>query len=350
MISKFALASQVALTANVPPEEDQSKFESDIEMGVVMNLISLPSSMRGASVFDIPNLKASFEMTQTEGNALQVVLRGTDNRDVTSKKYQVELEKAAIQVKSFFPTSFWLEVGLIANPWNEVSEELWDFQFWGAASFSALRRYKYLAASELGVNAHWNISDLLGLSLSVTNGESAQESEKGARKDSQLILWYEDETWQVSLGYLLGAYDEYEPAVNAKERILARVAYVWEPVLATLEVFKTKDPSEAINKLDLAENLDLTSLVNQSVSGEGGSMTLRWNYNENYTLRLRSDLINPSVTLQQREIKTNMLAVTYEKTRGTNLSCIYARTDLGEQHSSAAKTSEKVILALGMHF
>ncbi|MEK6773651.1 MAG: hypothetical protein AABY64_06905 [Bdellovibrionota bacterium] len=349
-IKLFLITCLVSPRLWADPLEDQSNFESDLEVGVALNLVSQPTAMRGASVFEIPNLKASFEVTRAEGNSFQLVLRGTDNRDATSKKFQVEAQKAAVILKSFFSNSFWIEAGLIGNPWNEVSEELWDFQFWGDASFPALRRYKYLSTSELGFNAHWNINERFGLSLSAMNGESAVEAEKGPKKDIQLILWFEDETWQASAGYLQGAYDDDDTEISKKERQLFRVAYAWEPIQAAIELYKTRDSSRAIKALGIAEGLDLSSIINQSIEGQGGSFTLRWSFNDFYSLRLRADQLNPATKLDASDVKSQIVAISYEPARGTNFSLIYLRTDLGPNHSLISKTSEKAMIALGMHF
>lgn len=330
--------------------DNQSNFESDIEVGLVMNVISQPTSMRGATAFETPRVAAAFEFTQAEGNVFQFLLKGMDNKNAGAKKYQVEAEKASVVLKSYFPSQFWLELGLIANPWNEASEELWDFQFWGSSGNPALKRYKYLATSELGFNAHWNLGEKIGTTLSVMNGEAAQKDETGPRKDVQLIVGYEDETWQASLGYLKGDNDDDEPGINERERQLFRVAYIWAPVQITLELFKTKDSSRSIKDLGVAENLDVTALVNQSIEGQGGSLSLRWNYDENYTLRLRADQINPALKLDDVSVQSQIVAASYEPSAGTQFAVIYLRTSRGEKHSSASKTEERGMLALGMHF
>jgi len=330
--------------------DNQSNFESDIEIGMIMNVISQPTSMRGATAFEVPLVKANFELTQAEGNAFHFTFRGTDNRDTNSKKFQLEAEKAAIVLKSYFPSTFWLEVGLIANPWNEASDELWEFDFWGPSSNPALNRYNYLANSELGFNAHWNLSERFGTTISLMNGESALENEQGPKKDAQIIVWYEDETWQTSFGYLRGSYESDEPAVSEKERQLFRLAYIWAPARIAIELYKTRDSSRAINTLDLAEDLDLNAYVNQSIEGQGGSLTLQWNLSEVFTLRLREDILNPALKFEDVGVISHIAAISYEPAQGTNFSFILLKTTHGQNHSTASKTDERALVALGMHF
>ncbi len=340
----FSLRTHAALIDN------QSNFESDLEVGMIMNVISQPTPMRGATAFEIPTVKAKFELTQAEGNSFHFTFTGTDNRDSNSKKFQLEAEKASVVLKSYFPSTFWLELGLIENPWNEVSEELWDFQFWGPSSNPALNRYKYLPTSEMGFNAHWNLSERFGTTLSVMNGESSLENEQGPKKDAQIIVWYEDETWQTSFGYLRGSYETDEPAISEKERQLFRLAYIWEPLRIAVELYKTRDPSRAITSLGLAEGLNLNSYVNQSIEGQGGSLTLHWRLSEVYTLRLREDQLNPALKFDDVAVISHIAAISYEPSQSTSFSLILLQTTHGLNHSNASKTDERALLALGMHF
>ena len=100
----------------------------------------------------------------------------------------------------------------------------------------------------------------------------------------------------------------------------------------------------------MAESLDLSSYLNQSIKGEGGSLTLRWNYDNNYALRLRADQLNPATQLADMTLSSQIVAVSYEPTQFTHFALIYLRTSHGLSHSSAPKYDEKGIVAVGMHF
>lgn len=327
------------------------QFRSQVEFAAFLKVSSLPTSQKGQVSFEDPYVRAAFEVENFDNQSLLLALRAADNRDATSKKFQLESEKLVGQVKLLDDESLVIQMGLIGNPWNESSKKIWDYSFWGYRSRSLLERYKYIPTADLGLNVDWEFSDPVGLSFSVSNGEANQQSEAGPRKAVQLILWGQAEWGTCGLGYVRGAYDDFDSTVNLQERTLLRTTFSFSSTTLSLEAFRSKDVSGVFSTYRIAENVDLSSLTSvQSIQGEGGSLVLVFKINEKWTGRLREDYVQPTRDIPDKDIHAHMIGLSRQVTDQLSLAGLYSRTDLGENHSLTSRTVEEVEIALHMEF
>ena len=327
------------------------QFQNQLELAAFLKIGSLPTSQKGQLSFEDPFVRATFEVENNDNQSLIFILKGSDSRDAISKKFQVESEKLAASIKLLEEQELEIQMGLIGNPWNEASEEIWDFSFWTYRSRPLLERYKYLPTSDLGLNINWQFSTPVGLNFSVTNGEASQQAESGPRKEVQ-IIFNGDVFWGGwALGYVRGAYDDFDSTVNLQERTLLRATFDWSPFVLSLEAFRSKDVSGAFAIYRIAENVDLSALTSvQSIQGEGGSVILLYEINEKWSAKLREDYVQPAKDLADVDIHAHMIGVSRQISTQFSIAGLYSRTDLGERHSLMSRTMEDVELALHLEF
>ena len=327
------------------------QIQSQIELAAFLKVGSLPTSQKGQVSFEDPFVRAAFEVDNYDNQSLIFAIRGSDNRDATSKKFQLEGEKLAADMKFFEEDQLEIQMGLVGNPWNEFSEEIWDYSFWGYRSRPLLERYKYLPTSDLGLNLNWQFSAPVELHFSVTNGEAAQQVETGPRKEVQLIFSGEAAWASWALGYVRGAYDDFDSTVNLQERTMVRTTFDLTPVIISIEAFRSKDVSGVFSIYRIAENLDLSSLTTvQSIQGEGGSLVLNYEISEKWTAKLREDYVQPVKTIADKDIHAHIVGLSRQISNQFSVAGLYSRTDLGESHSLTSRTTEDFEFAVHMEF
>lgn len=321
-------------------------FESLFIFSFLLGMGSQPSSERGQTYFEIPRLQGDFAYINEEKDSLRLQLRGTDNRDSVTKKNQVELSLVYAEVRSPFSENFYIEAGLVPNKWTQPQSKLWGFSYWGNDSEILMRRYKYIATGDLGLNAIFSLDSATSLALSAVNGEGNAKSETGPRKDIQAVLTHEREIWKFSLGYLRGGYDDYESSVSVKERTMVRATYLTEDLMFSLEGFEAKDPSIVLTQSAMADSLDLPLSPVESVKGQGASALVDWKWSSYWSAKTRYDLLNPAVGYSLRAMSSGSLAFVNKLTKAFEQAFIYSRTDYQENHSLQSEIREKVIWAL----
>lgn len=321
-------------------------FESLLSLSFLFGTGLQPSSERGLNYFEVPQLRAALAYTNEDNDRMMLSFKGTDSRDATSKKNQIELDKAYLEVHSAFEDRIQLELGLVPNPWIAGQEQLWDFNYWGNDSEVFQKRYKYMTTSDLGVNVIWPMSSSATWIASFVNGEGNSKSENGPRKDISLILALENESWQSAWGYLRGAYDDYDSAVNIKERVMGRISYRSPDLSLSLEGFQGRDASLALTQVSAADGADFPANPVESIRSGGGSFTATVTGSEYWSFKFRYDALNPSMAYMNRSLTSGAIGAVNRLTRSLEQAFIYSRTDLQESHSLQSKVREKLLWAL----
>ncbi len=249
----------------------------EMDIGTELNL--LPTSEQGNTAFRLPRLWLGVDVPLRDNNAIEVLLEGAEKRDPLSHRFDVQVKEAYLDLTSPFAGMRSMRYGLIPNSWQENQRTRWDFEFLGPIGLSLTEKNAYISRSDLGLVYLASFADKRGeWSVSFSNGEGMESDEVGPRKEGQLFFsWAAGAPFYFNVGYILGAYDQYDPALAKKERIQGEIIYDGEGSwMISLEWLDAHDPADAFSLLKMAQGVDLTNYLGQNIHGQGGALSVRW--------------------------------------------------------------------------
>jgi len=330
-----------------------SELEVSGELDALGEIYLAPSSKSGQSAFSVPSFFLNFIAPLKDGNSLVATLEGTNRRDPTDHRFQVETRYVYLDLVSPFQDSLHaLRLGLIPQPWHEAQYADWEYRFLGPTEWVMTEKFKYLSASDLGASFRSELPHDAGdWALTVLNGEGTAADELSPHKEASVLLrWTLWDPVIVTLNYIRGSYNQYASDIALKERIQAQVTYHHEDQwLAGVEFLDAHDPADVINDLGMADEVDVTALLGQSVHGQGASVFTQISTGPKAQIMFRYDYLNP-VLGQKMDINTWMAALSYQLTGDIRLALAGDYSKYGSQFGYDRQEQSKVEIATQVVF
>ncbi|WP_374029836.1 hypothetical protein [Bdellovibrio bacteriovorus] len=335
----------------------QARALSEIEIGgeldINASVWNLPTGERGNSAVQIPSLFLNVNAPLKGDNLMVITLEGSEQKTSSAERFDVKVREAYLDVVSVFQGMHALRFGLIPQTWQEAQYELWNYRFLGRDAWAMTEKWKYLNYSDLGLSFMSQIpNDLGGWALTLANGEGSEEEESGPHKEFSLFARFTKwEPWSFSLNYVRGSYDKYGEDIALKERIQALITYeVRDSWYAGLEVFEAKDPADALQDLKMAEGVDVTDLLGESVQGRGASLFTVFSTGPQAEVMLRYDYLNAVTEESGKDLQTAMIALGYEVSEDIKAALAVDYTRYGEDFAPGMRDRSKLELAAQVLF
>jgi hypothetical protein len=324
-------------------------LEGELDVSTQLNF--LPTSQQGNTAFSLQGLRLWSDVPLQDANAVEMLFEGAEKRDADSHRFDVQMKEAYLDLTSPFTGLRSMRYGLIPNSWQENQHERWDYDFLGDFGKAFTEKNGYISHSDLGVMYLSELADDKGeWSFAVTNGEGMESDEAGPRKDAQAFFeWRGWPSWALSLGYIYGAYDQYEASLGKKERILLQLTYEKADVfIAGLEWMDAHDPADTFSALKMAQGVDLTHYLGRNIHGQGGDLFLRWHSGPKAETILRYEQLQVVVGDKDKAMKTAWAGLSYHFTDDILAMAVASYSwfpegyGLGSRNQSALQLATKI--------
>ncbi|KHD87466.1 MAG: hypothetical protein OM95_14345 [Bdellovibrio sp. ArHS] len=335
----------------------QAKALSDIEISgevdVTASVWQLPTGERGNSAFNVPSLFLDLEAPLKDDNLLVLTLEGSEQEVNSEERFEMRVREAYLDLVSEFSGMHALRVGLIPQTWQEAQYEQYGYRFLGTDAWAPTEKWKYLNYSDLGFSFMSQLPQDWGeWAFNLANGEGANEKEKGSHKEAALFarftLW---SPLSVSFNYVRGSYDKYSGSMALKERIQALLEYQKEESwLAGLELLLTKDPADALSDYKMAEGVDVTDFLGQSVDGRGASFYTVISTGPKAEVLLRYDYLDALASEDGKDLQTVIVSLGYQVTEDIKAALAVDHTRYAENYAPGVRDRSKVELAAQVLF
>lgn len=330
-----------------------SPVEISGELAISATAWNLPTGERGNSAFAAPVVFLDFQNPLQEGNLLFVNLEGSEEKDYAGERFGVKVREAYVDLVSPFNGLQGLRLGLMPNLWHEAQyHQPGHYRFITRDAWSLTEKWKYSNFSDLGLSYVTEVWQGAGeVAVTLVNGEGAQEKEAGPHKEASVFLrWNGWESISLRLNLVYGGYDNYEKDIAGKERYQALLSYRGTHWGAGLEYLGTRDPANAVRDYNMAEGVDVVSLLGQSVAGQAGSAYVVLKTGPKAELMLRYDYLDSVVEEEGKNLQTAMASLTYQLTADIRSAVLLDYTWYSENYSAAARDRSKVTFATQVLF
>jgi hypothetical protein len=307
------------------------------EVNVFTKISSKPSAKRGQVAFVLPSTLLNVDATLDGQNSVFIELQLSSERDNFNQKLPADLAKVFYQWISEGQEVFF-RYGLFRNFINENDSEIYNYDFFDELKMAS-RRFKYLPDADLGIEVHYLFSDFLSIGMGISNGEENKKEESGNQKDNYLVLDYNDSVFNLGIMYMDGSYDDYEKPFNLKERWIMKLGWNFGFLKMGLEALRTQDAAIGVSQYHRAEGWDSTAFPEQVISGEGGSLWLKFEVGEEKSLLFKGDFFDPNLSQKEDEIKSYQAF--FEITKDARSGFLgYSFTSYGQNHSKYSPEKE----------
>lgn len=307
------------------------------------DLFALPTSRRGHTAFDVPEVRLGFEAKGLYFQKLNLLYDFQESKVV----------EASIVLTQEDDVANWsLEGGILMRPWFQQLSQLSGAHVYGGLEFYPLaRRYKYDVESDKGMSLSrtWK-NEHLTVTLSATNGEGSTRNEGGSSKDFDLLVLQKNEMWQWMLGYTWGAYDEYSGAEMRKERIKGFLQYQSGNETAFVELLYTVDPQMAIADRQIAEAVDMSSRLGERIFGQSSRIFYHHSWSGLWGTMIQGDLIRPDVSNRKKDFWEVTGGATYRWNPQTHLWTGVTHASFPEEHSASIRDQQRFSIAMRLVF
>ncbi len=346
LLSFFLLANSSAWALS------DLSLEGEMDIGTEFNL--LPTSTQGNTAFRLQSLKLELGVPLKDTNSIQLQIEGAEKRAVGgSNRFDLQMKEAYLEVVSPFQGLRSLKYGLIPNSWQENQRQNWDYRYVGVLGQSLTEKNGYVNYSDLGGIFFSGFAEDKGMwSIAITNGEGLANDEAGPRKDAELFAhragW---SSMSVSLGYIYGAYDQYDGALGKKERILFQFIYQHEDgFLAGIEAMDAHDPADTFALLKMAQGVDLVQYSGTNVHGMGAAAFIRWNSGPKAQTLLRYEDLQVVVGNPEKRMKTIWGGASYQFTEDIGSMLAYNYSWFPEQYGLGSRDQSAIKFATQVNF
>lgn len=320
-----------------------------------------PSSVQDKSEFVNPGMELAAHIDAMEDVMANVRGQvGPTRQSTSSGSYNADLTEASIQFLQLSSSQDQLQMGLLINPWVEVSESSWDGRFICPQCQVLTERFGYVSRSDAGVRYEKNW-DQGFWSLSAMNGEGAKKEEEGAGKDYQFLFHYLP--WEAggqnhrafSFSYIRGKYENLDPARSTRERLLMMYQHLQKWGWSTaIESFWGRDPVDAIN-LKVADQVNLSDHGGDWAQSVAWSWLLKYSFvfrNESHRVEtfFRHDELNPLTSDGGRWLRQELLGFCFYPRQSLQFSIAWSQVNYGSSHSSAVGDLQNLSLTTDLHF
>ncbi|WP_373999088.1 hypothetical protein [Bdellovibrio bacteriovorus] len=330
-----------------------SDLEISGEVDISATVWNLPTGERGNSAFNIPSLFLNFEAPLKDDNLLVLTLEGSEQEINSDERFEVRVREAYLDLVSVFSGMHALRAGLIPQTWQEAQYEQYGYRFLGTDAWAITEKWRYLNYSDLGVSFMSQLpADWGEWALSLANGEGANEKEEGSQKEAALFarftLW---SPLSLSFNCVRGSYDKYSGSAAVKERIQALLEYDKEDsFIAGLELLMTKDPADAISDLKIAEAVDVTDFLGESVEGRAASVYTVISTGPKAEVLLRYDYLDAMANEDGKDLQTILASLGYQVSEDIKAAFAVDYTRYAENYAPGVRDRSKVELAAQVLF
>lgn len=310
-------------------------------IGVEGLLYLKPSGVAGTSQFQIPH--AGVELSTEFANGVTGDIEVSFQSPVTTGN-EFNIERASLTSDWGPDCAYRFRAGLFEPAWLQGAEEFWSFDRYSKDLKWAFERWGYTSAADYGFEV-FSRGPSGGFGLAVVNGEGIRRSEQGPQKDFHLwAAWdlrSETRRTEFLVTIIRGGYENIPTAAAAKERYSLAIRTAAEVgVFAGLEALQTRDPVDAIN-LKVAQDVDLTDLGGQRVSGQMGSMVLGYRFEprdeKQWQAFARRDVVQPVAGEAERAVTSTQLGLVYSPAEGVNWLIHSSSLEFGKKHSNTTR-------------
>ncbi|WP_413584994.1 hypothetical protein [Bdellovibrio sp. HCB274] len=329
-------------------------ISGEADMNALVHL--LPTGEAGESEFRVPSLLLNFSVPLKDDNLLYVSFEGAQKRndDVDTESFIVNTREAYLNLVSIFEGAHGLRMGVIPQAWLESQYEDVNYRFLGETAWGITEKWKYQSYSDLGMSFMSELPAALGeWSLTVVNGEGRKQDSAGPHKEGSLYFRFTNWTpFAISLQYIHGTYEQFGEDVAAKERIQA--AFLYKPedsiVRMGIELLDTHDPADAINEYGIADGVDVTDMLGESVHGLGGSAFVLLSTGPKAEVMIRYDYLDAVVEKDGRDMQTAIVSLAYQVTADVKTAFAVDRTWYAENYGKGIRDASKIELAAQVLF
>ncbi|MNK06200.1 hypothetical protein D3C87_240920 [compost metagenome] len=330
---------------------------TDIELSGEVDLAAqvhtLPTGVQGDSAFLVPAFLLNLNAPLNQGNLMVATFEGAEKRqDDNTQQFDVYTRMVYLDVVSIFNGMHGLRFGLIPQTWQEAQYEDWSYRFLGKSGKVLTEKYNYLSYSDLGVSFMSELPKSWGeWAFTLVNGEGMSE-ETGPHKEAGIFVRMAGMSpWTLSLNYVRGSYENMNSNFNTKERIQAQVLYHpsknW---FAGVELLDAHDPAEAVRDLKMADEVDVTDVLGQSVHGRGGSIFAEVGTGPLAKVMVRYDYLDAIVGQSGKQLSSALAALSYQVTDDIRSALAYDYTWYGDDFAPGIRDSSKIEFATQVMF
>ncbi|UXR65222.1 hypothetical protein EZJ49_03030 [Bdellovibrio bacteriovorus] len=288
-----------------------------------------------------------------DDNLLVLSFEGSEDKESSPNRFDVGLREAYLDVVSVFGGMKALRLGLIPQTWQEAQYQASNYRFLGRTAWSITEKWKYLSYSDLGASFMSELpADYGEWALSLSNGEGAEEKEKGPHKEAALFVrLFRWSPWSLSFNYVRGNYEVYGESAGLKERIQALISYEEkDDWMVALEFMDAKDPADAIGDYKIAEGVDVSALSGESVQGQAASLYAVVHTGPKAEVMLRYDYLNAAVGETGKNLQTGILALGYQVTDDIKAAIAVDHTHFAEEFAPGVRDRSRVEFAAQVLF
>lgn len=327
-----------------------SEVEFGGELNANLSMINLPTGERGNSAFEVPTLFIDVNAPLKNDNLLVLRVEGSEEKTASTERFSLKMREAYLDLVSVFPGLRALRVGLIPQVWQEAQYESGGQRYLGRTAWAITEKWNYLAASDLGLSYMSHLPWYLGeYAFSIANGQGNTEKEQGPHKEASLFMRFGAwGPWGLSLNYVRGNYENYEDGI--KERVQALISYQTENGGWGLEALMTQDAADAIADYQMAGGLDVSDLTGQVIRGYGASLFATVKTGPLAEVLLRYDYLNPVEGESGRDLKTAMVALSYQVSEDIKAALMTDYTWYGESFAPGYRDQSKLAIATQVLF
>lgn len=319
-----------------------------------------PSSVQDKSEFVNPGMELAAHVDAMEDVVANFRGQMGPARQSSGGSYVIDFTEASIQLLQLSSAQDQVQVGLLINPWIEVSESSWDGRFFCSQCQVLTERYSYVARTDAGVR-YEKMWDRGFWSLSAMNGEGSKKDEEGAGKDYQYLIHYlpwgtETQSHRaLSLSYIRGKYENLDPSMSTRERVMLMYQHLQKWGWSTaVESFWGKDPVDAI-QLKVADQVNLSDHGGEWAPSFAWSWLLKYSFlfrNETRPVEafFRHDELNPMTSTGGRWLRQELLGFCFYPRQALQFSVAWSQVNYGSSHSSAVGDSQALSLTTDLHF
>ncbi|WP_413575450.1 hypothetical protein ACLVWU_14040 [Bdellovibrio sp. HCB290] len=330
------------------------EISGEADMNALVNL--LPTGEAGESEFRVPSLLLNFSVPLKDDNLLYVSFEGAQKRndDANTESFIVNTREAYLNLVSIFEGAHGLRMGVIPQAWLESQYEDTNYRFLGETAWGITEKWKYQSYSDLGMSFMSELPAGLGeWSLTVVNGEGRKQDSAGPHKEGSLYFRFTNWTpFAISLQYIHGTYEQFGEDVAAKERIQTAFLYKPEDSVARMgiELLDTHDPADAINENEMADGVDVTDMLGESVHGLGGSAYVVISTGPKAEVMIRYDYLDAVVDKDGRDMQTAIVSLAYQVSDDVKTALAVDRTWYAENYGKGIRDASKIELAAQVLF
>ena len=357
LIPSFAMAEPQVETNQLAETWDAAQAWSDVKdwswfarMRSQVNLTAeqKPSSINGQTNMDWGSLEMANVLTNDrEPFEVGIAAQYGSLRDKNTQQPTIEWNELRFSWTHKPRLSF----GILIDPVISFDDSNWGESSVGSDFRSGAERWSIIPKSDAGLQ----FTQMTGWGnwiLQITNGEGWPNSEKGTRKDYELV-WEDSFTrqnwiWQTQLFFRYGGYDQIDEKNNVKQRLGGQLVLHsqegWDFGLLYIQI---QDPVDGVNG-SLGEGVDLSAYggeTNQGALSEGW-FHYRWGEtNRSWKFLTRSSFLQAHAGDSGKEIHALVMGVGKIVGSGMQVNLLFQQVNFAPDYSNITEDRQSWFLA-----